>query len=327
MTENNKTKPLIWVLIDKRTGNDNQAIALADSLGFEYKMKLVEYNSFVKLPNYFLSLWPAHVKKSILLKLKSEQLPDFIISCGRRTAALALYLRKISDRKTKIIQIMRPDIDPKECEIIILPQHDYFNCTLPNVVRIIGALNNMQAKISDANKELKNSYPGLDRFISVIVGGSNKNWQFSEKNAHSFVEILQNISDNHSIPLFFTFSRRTPDKVKEIIKAKFGSPNIIYDPIDKGINPYPGIIGSAEYIISTADSISMCSEAASTGTPVYVFCPENFYLKKHRFFIQQLVDLGVIKRLESSTKFVEKYDYKPLYEITKIVDIIKTKCM
>ena len=83
------------------------------------------------------------------------------------------------------------------------------------------------------------------------------------------------------------------------------------------------MLNNAEYIISTADSISMCSEAASTGKPLYIFCPDNFKLQKHNFFIQQLVDLGVARRLEDDTKYLKKYEYKPLSEITRIAKVIK----
>ena len=69
----------------------------------------------------------------------------------------------------------------------------------------------------------------------------------------------------------------------------------------------------------------MCSEAASTGKPIYVFCPQNFKLKKHRFFIQQLADLGIVKILEQNTTFLVKYSYEPLHEIDKVVEIVKTR--
>ena len=93
---NNISNPRIWVLIDNRTGNANQALALASKIGFEYQVKKVRYNILVMLPNFLLGLWPIHVKKSLLDSLKNEDAPDIIISSGRRTASLAVYLKKIS---------------------------------------------------------------------------------------------------------------------------------------------------------------------------------------------------------------------------------------
>ena len=71
----------------------------------------------------------------------------------------------------------------------------------------------------------------------------------------------------------------------------------------------------------------MCSEAVSTGKPVYVFCPSSFKLKKHNYFIQQLVDLGLARRLDVSANNLEKYDYVPLAEISKVAEIINKKIL
>jgi mitochondrial fission protein ELM1 len=317
--------PKIWVLIDNRAGNANQALALAANLNSSYQIQKVEYNSFAILPNFLLTFWPINVKKLVLDKLKSQDAPDIIISSGRRTAPLAIYLKKIFNNKIKIIQIMRPGLNPKSFDLIILPQHDNYNYTLPNIVRVIGALNKVQASMPDAKVLLRSNYPDIKHFIAVIIGGSSKRYHFTNENAESLSNTIRNISENHSLPVFITFSRRTPKEVKEIFKNKFSWPNIIYDPEENLPNPYPGIIGEGDYIITTTDSISMCSEAASTGKPIYVFCPENFKLKKHRFFIQQLADLNIIKILEPNTAFLVKYSYEPLHEIDKATEIVKKR--
>lgn len=325
----NDTKRRIWVLIDNKIGNANQAIALAQSLGEEFELKNIEYNGFGNLPNYFLGMFPIHVKKSILKELKHDKSEKIIISAGRRTAALAAYLKKISNTENpvKIIQIMRPGIDPREFDLIILPQHDSFNYTLPNVVRIIGALTNVQHKMKNLIPEFEKNYPEIDKFIAVIIGGSTKSFKLKLEDAQIFAQTLSNIAAYHSLKLFITFSRRTPDNVKTYFKQTFSDYNVIYDPLTSGNNPYPAILARADYVLCTADSISMCSEAVSTGTPVYIFCPGNFKLKKHNFFIQQLVDLGLSRRINTQTAKLEKYDYVPLNEINKAVSIIKTRIL
>ena len=319
--------PIVWVLVDNRIGNANQAIELAETIGKQYEIKNIEYNSFGSLPSYFLSMFPIHIKKSVLLNLKKDPLPDVVISAGRRTAALALYLKKLSNDKIKIIQIMRPNIKPKEFDLIILPQHDSFNYTLPNIVRVIGALTNVQEKIQKSQSEFDTKYPEIKNYIAVIIGGSTKGYKLTTDNAELLSKALINISQDHSLQLFITFSRRTPPLVKSHFTKKFVWPNVIYDPLSGESNPYPAVLGRAEYIISTTDSISMCSEAVSTGKPVYVFCPPSFKLRKHNYFIQQLVDLGLAKRLDLSGNSLEKYDYEPLAEISKVAEIINKKIL
>jgi len=328
MTKDWQKNTKIWVLADSRIGNVNQALSLADKLGFGYQVKHLEYNFLSILPNYLLSLWPFHVKSHILKQLKAEELPDIIISSGRRTAAVALYLKKLSGNKCKVIQIMKPDLSPEDFDLIILPQHDNVPYILPNIVRVLGALTNVQHTLSTADyKLLEDHYNAPQKFIAVILGGATKGYHFSKSDGESLIKILKQATESHSMPLFITFSRRTPAEIKKLFQKEFDGPNIIYDPDSKGPNPYPAIIGKAEYIIITADSISMCSESASTGKPMYVFMPETFPLKKHKFFVQQLVDLGIAKKLEANTNFLDKYTYTPLNEVEKVVEAIKGKLL
>ncbi len=327
MKQIEQTSPRVLVLVDNRRGNANQAIDLAEKLGEKFEIKTIKYNIFGKLPNFFLSLFPIHVKKSILLHFKKNTIPEIIISSGRRTASMAVYLKKLSKGKSKIIQIMRPNLDPKEFALIILPQHDNFNYTIPNIVRIIGALTNVQEKVAKNKDEFDAKYPDIKKFIAVIIGGSTKKYTLTLENAKLLEGIISKVVESHALPLFITFSRRTPANVKKYFREKFSEPNIIYDVVDAGPNPYPVILQKAEYIISTTDSISMCSESASTGKPVYIFCPANFKLKKHNFFIQQLVDLGMVRRLEATTYYLEKYEYKPLSELNRVVNFIKEKIL
>jgi len=318
----NSMNPQIWVLVDNRVGGANQAIELAKKLGKSFETKPIEYNSFARLPNSLLSLFPIHIKKATLTALKNDRPPGIIISYGRRIAPLALHLKRKLKGDIKIIQIMRPDIDPKEFEFIILPQHDSFNYVLPNVVRIIGALNNVKDKCLEGQELFNSNHPNIGKFIAVVIGGSTKRYSLNMANAKSLANTLYMISENHSLRLLISFSRRTPVSIKNYFKNTFKSPNIIYDPGIGKDNPYPAMLSIAEYIVATADSISMCSEAASTGKPLYIFCPENFKLQKHNFFIQQLVDIGAARRLEDNADHLEKYEYTPLSEITRVARII-----
>ena len=315
--------PKIWVLVDNRIGNANQAIVLAKKIGHTFEIKQIDYNCFAKLPNFILSLFPIHIKNHTLNGLKRKKIPDIIISAGRRTAALAVYLKKLSNNKSKIIQIMSPNLNPQNFELIILPQHDVYNHTLPNIVRIIGALTNVQEELPEIRASFKNKYPDINDFIAVVIGGSTKNYKFTMENARELGESLGSVASSHSLALFITFSRRTPQNIKEYFQKKFPWPNICYDPESNEFNPYPSLLGVAEFIVSTSDSISMCSEAASTGKPVYIYRPDDFTLKKHNFFIQQLVDLGIVRRLDKNTNFLEHYNYEPLSEINKVIEIIQ----
>lgn len=319
--------PQIWVLTDSRMGNSNQAIALAEKLAVAYQVKLVEYNFLGNLPNYLLKIYPIHIKKQLLPSWEISDFPEIIISAGRRVASLASYLKRKSGNKIKIIQIMHPNLPLEQFDLVILPEHDKPIKETQNIVRITGALNNIQAKIANAGKELRKNYPRLGQFISVIIGGNCKNYNFTDDHAKELSTILTNVTNNLSYNIFVSFSRRTPNSAKIIVKDNLPASTIIYDPIEeKNItNPYFGMLAEADYLISTADSISMCSEATSTGKPVYIFCPNNFKSPKHLAFLRQLIKLGIAKMLNNSVNYLEKYHYTPLNEVEKIANIVLDK--
>lgn len=364
---------MIWVLTDSRTGNNHQAIALAETLAREYTIIGLEYNCLAKLPNFLLKYYPVHIKKEILQNILDKALPDIIITAGRRTAVLAFYLKKKLKKEINLIQIMQPNLPYNAFKAVILPYHDLDlsfckdlyvipakagiqkkekllkklktfaflklldsrfcgNDIVGNgddnlrntLIPINGAINNITAKFAAAELELKKHYTNLDQFITVIIGGNNKKFNFTKKEAVLFSSLLNRIYLNQKTPFFISFSRRTPDTVKSIIKDNMPASTIIYDPtIECVYNPYIAMLAKARYIISTADSISMCSEAASSSKPLYIFCPSNFNSSKHEVFIKKLVAMKIAKMFDESVTKLEEYSYLPLDEAERVAKIIR----
>jgi len=157
----------------------------------------------------------------------------------------------------------------------------------------------------------------------VLIGGDTKHYQFNSTEANLLIATLQNITDSQRLTFFFTFSRRTPEVVKKLISKIFTGQHFIYDPESARPNPYPEILLKANYIIATPDSISMLSEAVSSGKPTYIFYPETFCAPKHRHFITQLTEMHVARQLTPKLNFLKAYKYEPLDELTKVTKIIK----
>lgn len=316
----------VWVLTDHKAGTAAQATALADILGLQYDVKRLVYNAFALIPNFILGGTLLHINQSASSDLSgSDGAPKLIISAGRRAASAAIALKR-RFKDLKIVQIMRPFLDSASFDLIVLPQHDIFDAEYPNIIRVIGSLHNIQSRLLNAGVEFHLDYPTMHNFIGVLIGGVVKKYRFSEEDAMRLAKILNNVSSNHGIPLFITFSRRTPDIVKQVFHETFEWPHVMYDPLAKDAkkNPYSGILSQASFIISTCDSISMCSEATASGKPLYIFCPENKdALKKHRYFVQQLLDLGVARILENNTETLQQYSYEPFNEAEKVAKYIK----
>ncbi|MEY3196704.1 MAG: hypothetical protein RLZZ59_70 [Pseudomonadota bacterium] len=314
----------VWVLTDYRTGTSVQAIAVAEELGLPYEIKKIEYTLLAKLPNWLLGSLSLGLSKATIDSLDRGAAPEIIISAGRRTARVALILKK-RHPKAKLIHITKPEISPEKFDIIALPQHDSSNRSYDNLVRTIGSLNVIRARIAKKEFDIEKAYPGLSKFIGVLIGGDTKEYKFSNEDAQELHKILENVLSYNGTPLFITLSRRTPQVVKNYInKTNFPWPNVIYDPsISDEPNPYIGILSAAKFLIITNDSISMCSEAASSGKPLYIYKPDNFRSAKHLYFLQQLIDLGIARIIDSSTTALSEYKYTPLKEVDKVVREIR----
>ncbi len=313
----------IWVLADNRAGNASQAIGLAEAIGAKFTIKKIVYNLLGHLPNFLIGKNDFYIDQ-----FRSDALeppyPKLIISSGRRTAPLALSIKRKSP-STKIIQIMRPSIGEEDIDLIILPQHDQNFSSTSNIYRTIGAINRITPQVlQEASVEFKEHFPQSSlRVISVMVGGSNKKYSFTKKDADSFVDIIEQLSINHAAQVFISFSRRTPDAIKENFYNKFPSPHYIYDPVKGGYNPYLGMLTASDFIITTGDSISMCSDVVTSGKPSYIYIPPGFTSSKHNYFVQQLVDLELVRRLLPTTEILQSYKYKPLSEAENAAKYIK----
>ena len=82
--------------------------------------------------------------------------------------------------------------------------------------------------------------------------------------------LLAQASRDHGAGLMITASRRTsPDNMRRIRQPLNGLPIDIWDGV--GDNPYFGMLGLADHVVVTGDSVNMVSEACVTGKPVHVF--------------------------------------------------------
>ncbi len=112
---------------------------------------------------------------------------------------------------------------------------------------------------------------------------------------------------------------RTPKKIIDKAKSYFDENQIIITNVDK--KAYLSSLKIAKQIIVTCDSISMISEAAMTGKPIYVAqMPSS--KKNYRFekFFKLFSSLDIIKNFENS---IDVWSYKKLNETDKVSSYIK----
>ena len=268
----NKT---VWILADDRMGNVNQLLGIIECLKFPFERKDIRYTKWVKLPNFVRGKSLIGLTKESQETLKTNNYPDLILSAGRRSFPVALWVKKMSQNKTKIIQLMGPGKAYfNEADLVILPVHDQYKGTQKNVLLTIGTPHRITPERLVEEKQkwepVFKKYPTPR--LSLIVGGATKNKPFTLDMAKTLLNDVLKLSPKS---VMVTTSRRTPAEVTQFLKQNLPEETtFFYQFGDKTENPYFGLIACADMIMVTGDSMSMCSECCATDVPVFIFAPK-----------------------------------------------------
>lgn len=292
-----ENKLLIWVLKDDRPGNYSQAINLAEilcqnpqMLGFElqYEVKEIDYRKIAKIPNFLhfgkLNTITKESKDNLIENTKTR--PQIIISAGRKSALIALDLKKIYPDLI-LLQIMNPGVNYQKFDLVIMPNHD--KAKGDNILKILGSVVYMnQEKIKDNCQEFSSVFNIKSPKIGLLLGGSSKHGKFTIEDAKNLRETCDKLCQKFKAKLFITGSRRSDDFLFDILNDKNSYLKFCFKWQKNLANPYLAILENCDYLIVTGDSISMCCEAINFQKPTFIYASENFCGKKHLKFHQYI---------------------------------------
>ena len=296
-------------------GMISQTEGLAKALDFHYIHEKIELNSFWKLiPTSFTPV------KKFVFKNQVEQDFDVIISCGRKSIIPSIFLKKNSKKKIINIHIQNPKISLKHFDFVVCPEHD--NLEGPNVLSTKGAIHYLTHKeINNSKDYLLNKLDRDKDVITLILGGPNKYYNYSDENMISIFSRINRILKEHNLQLVVIPSNRTPKKTIELSKEYFTDNRTVIDVVDK--SAYLSSLALSKYLVVTCDSTSMISEAALTGKPVYVaMIPALRNDKRFQRFRSLFEKLNIIKILDNK---LETWNYEKLNEADRIALEIKRK--
>jgi mitochondrial fission protein ELM1 len=316
--------PRVWLLTHDAVGLRNQAIGLAEHIGWPFELKLVNLRKPWRwLPGHWIP--QAQTKLTADSTALAAPWPDLIISCGRLGAAVALGVKRASQGSTFTVHIQNPQIPLHLVDMIAPPRHDGLKGK--NVLPTRGALHHVSPqKIVDAvhiqhtlHPELKN-IKGHRPIIGVLIGGSNATATLTPEKSRALMTQIKATADVHHAHLWMTASRRTgAGNIAAMQAALINTTHWFWN--NEGENPYHAILGMADYLIVTGDSVSMVSEAASTGKPVYTIDFDG-YSGRLKDFHQMLREEGVTRPFEG---VLEHWLYEPVNDTPKIAALIRSQ--
>lgn len=280
----NRALSTCWIVTDGKAGMESQCLGLAEALGLDPVIKRVALRTPWRQLSPYLRLGHKYA-----FARGSDALvppwPDLLIASGRQSIAASLHVRRESrrgGRPTMTVQIQDPVIAPSNFDLVIVPMHDRLSG--PNVVQTLGALHRVTSgKLRDEAAELEGDIRALPRpYIGVLIGGPNAAYRFGEDEMRRLAAALTRTASETGGSLLITPSRRTGERNMTLLKAALASvPTFIWD--GEGDNPYFGILGLADQLIVTSDSVNMISEAVASGKPVHVFDLPGGSVKFARF--------------------------------------------
>jgi len=319
----------VLIIDDGRTGHLRQSQALARNLSEVLKKKgvFVQENTVsldwrgprhITLFSFyaFLSQYLGFLKREDCLKLfltdasfneVMKYKADFVISCGSQAAGVNFILSQ--NHMAKSISILTPGLLSKEnFNAVVLPEHDE-----PTKLRRAKAIiPKVSPNLINASY-LKEQGEGLIRHYShlkgnvrtkfgVLIGGNTKGVKFDEDQLRELISQVKEAAVHYNVDILLTTSRRTPAAIEQLISKElkgFERCSLCIIANQRNIpEAVGGILDLSDLVIVSGESISMVSEALSSGKHTIVFSPHGKYADKPRDkyedFVLKLNDQGYL---------------------------------
>ena len=299
-------------------GMRSQVTGLAERIGIPYLEKIVS----LKAPWKWL---PGHLAPFAISGLGNGSdrfhppWPDLLITCGRRSVALSIAIKRLSRGKTMTVHIQAPRVPSKYFDLVTPPRHD--SLTGENVISTLGALHKItEEKLTSAKQEFQDRFAHLPRpLVAVLIGGNSKSYKLTPEFTVKIITQLKALA-NKGVGLIITCSSRTGETNAELIRKGLLGDNVyIWNGTDE--NPYLGMLAIADYVIVTSDSASMITEASATGKPVMII-PLAGGSKKFDRFHTMMREAGIIRNFNGE---LQDWTYSPLDETGRLASIIREK--
>ena len=296
-----------WIITEKGLiGTQNQALGVAEALKVIPDIKEIN----LRQPWKTLSPYIGYEQSWSFSPPLTPPWPSLLITGGRKAIAACHHIKRHSP-STFIAFLQNPKTHYNAFDLIAAPIHD--NIKGPNIIQTIGAPNRITHR--KLEKQDTSQFDSLSNpKIAVLLGGKSKTHRLTDERLDTLINQLQSLKAT----LLITPSRRT--EPHHIEKLQAALPNsYIWD--GTGDNPYLPILAAADHIFVTGDSVSMLSDAGTTGKPVYIIPLEGGSPKFDRFY-SAMFEKNIARLFEGK---LESWNYTPLNDAQMVANEIKKR--
>ena len=312
--------PRVWVISDGAAGNVRQAIALAPCLGEVTKtFALTLAAPWRWLAPRQLPMARAAFGADFSAALAAGR-PDIVVGCGRKAALATRYLRQYGVRS---VQILAPRISTHHWDVVVTPAHD--GVSGDNVIQTLGSLHAVDATWL---QQARRDWPQLGELpgprTAVLLGGPTKAVPLCAGDWQELVEILKIWKARDGGSLLISSSRRTPDWLRQAARRDLTALfDLQWHDAADGANPYAGLLGWADRLLVSADSVNLLSEACATQVPVFARMPAQARGRIAEFH-QGLLQRGRVTALTKAAS-ISPAAVIPLRELADVATAVRNK--
>jgi mitochondrial fission protein ELM1 len=287
--------PRIWAVLGDKTGDNAQVRAITERLPWPVETRQLVFKPRYRKGKPLFNASLRHLDHTASAALEPPW-PDLIITIGRRPAMAALWIRKQSGGRTRIVIIGRPKRRLDEFDLVIASAQ-YRLPDAPNVVKIGLPLMRVDPeRLTTARVEWAETLDALPRpLVVLLVGGATKPYRLDADTVPALVAAARHYAGARGT-IYVSTSRRTSPQVVAALRDTLPENSRMYEVDSDAPNPYPALLATGDVFVITGDSMSMLTEAARLGRRIAVFPlpldPRWSRLTRFRDVLQKLGVVG-----------------------------------
>lgn len=293
-------KRTILVLNDGKAGHLNQSLAVArqiqraratqncgavdtDIVVVDVKYKSKFFRALLTFASIFAS-WRCHGRMSFMkMCLQSDSYgklmrtyAEFIVSCGSSLAPVNIFMSKENNAKNVVVMNPAIPFSLNKFNFVIAPKHDKIKKG-KNIITTTLAPNLVDNEtLKDAAERLKISANiTKNNVVGLLIGGDNPEFALTSELLKKILAETLKACGSNDAELLVTTSRRTSkiqeSLLKETLKDDSRCKLLVIANENNPEGTLAGILALSKVVAVSGESISMVSEAVSSGKKTIVF--------------------------------------------------------